>query len=90
MTSRAAGLVLSLLLIGRLAAATDGSPARLHTLGALRWGGDIQGEPYVSRIHKIPRGCRLMEIANGLAGRLGVRPVCQNDWQPWCLRERGD
>src|SRR5207247_1445945 len=75
--------------------AADDALARLHARGTLRWGGDMQGgEPYV---FQDPRDRRRLagfevEIAEGLARRLGVRAeFVQNDWQTLIPSlERGD
>jgi polar amino acid transport system substrate-binding protein len=63
--------------------------------GVLRWGGDLQGgEPYV--FQDPTDGSRIegfeVEIADGLARRLGVRPAfIQNDWGMLVpALERGD
>src|SRR5438876_1051498 len=76
-------------------AAADDALARLHARGTLRWGGDMQGgEPYV---FQDPRDRRRLagfevEIAEGLARRLGVRAeFAQSDWQTLIPSlERGD
>jgi polar amino acid transport system substrate-binding protein len=90
------GVVLALLLVGRLAAAADGGGlTRPYARGTLRWGGDIQGgEPYV---YQDPQdGSRLIgfevEIAEALARRLGLQAeFVQNDWQTLVPSlERGD
>jgi len=77
------------------AAAADDGLARVRARGALRWGGDLQGgEPYV--FLDPAGGDRLVgfevEIADGLARRLGVRAeFVQNDWQNLVPSlERGD
>jgi polar amino acid transport system substrate-binding protein len=69
--------------------------ARVRARGTLRWGGDVQGgEPYVFQAAQ--GGERLIgfevEIAGGLARRLGVRAeFVQNDWQTLVPSlERGD
>jgi polar amino acid transport system substrate-binding protein len=58
--------------------------SRVHASGVLRWGGDLQGgEPFVSLDPDHPGALVGFEvdIAEGLAKRLGVRPqFCQNDW----------
>ena len=91
-----AGVLLPLVLGASLASGADaGGLARLRARGTLRWGGDIQGgEPYV---YRDPRdSSRLVgfevEIADGLARRLGVRAeFVQNDWQNLIPSlERGD
>ena len=61
-----------------------GALARIEKRGELRWAGDLQGgEPYVYRDPADPsrlEGFEL-EIAEGLAKRLGVRQrFVQNDW----------
>src|SRR5712664_2589675 len=61
-----------------------GALARIEKRGELRWAGDLQGgEPYVYRDPADPSkldGFEL-EIAEGLAKRLGVRQrFVQNDW----------
>ncbi len=76
-------------------ATADDGLARLQARGTLRWGGDMQGgEPYVFRD---PRDASRLtgfevEIAEGLARRLGVRAeFVQNDWQTLIPSlERGD
>lgn len=88
-----AGVLLSLVLGAHLARADDLAPPRAS--GTLRWGGDIQGgEPYA---YQDPSNTsRLIgfevEIADGLARRLGVRAeFVQNDWQNLIPSlERGD
>ena len=67
----------------------------MQAAGTLRWCGDLQGgEPYVSQDPTDP--ARLVgfevEIADGLARRLGVRAsFVQNDWQMLLpALERGD
>jgi polar amino acid transport system substrate-binding protein len=77
------------------ACAADGSLARIRSRGTLRWGGDVQGgEPYV--FQDPHEGTGLVgfevEIADGLARRLGVRAdFVQNDWQNLIPSlERGD
>jgi polar amino acid transport system substrate-binding protein len=69
--------------------------ARMRARGVLRWGGDLQGgEPYVFQDPQ--GGLRIVgfevEIADGLARRLGVRAeFVQNDWQTLLPSlERGD
>ena len=69
--------------------------ARVQRQGELRWAGDLQGgEPFVYRDPQDPR--RLIgfevEIADGLAARLGVHPrFVQNDWSNLLPSlERGD
>ncbi len=57
---------------------------RVRASGVLRWGGDLQGgEPFVS-LDPARAGALVgfeVDIAEGLATRLGVRPqFCQNDW----------
>src|SRR5262249_5252658 len=69
--------------------------ARLRARGTLRWGGDIQGgEPYVFEDVRAGGGLTgfEVEIAEGLARRLGVRAESvQNDWQNLSPSlERGD
>jgi polar amino acid transport system substrate-binding protein len=77
------------------AAAEGGGLARVRAARVLRWCGDLQGgEPYVFQDAR--DGTRLtgfeVEIADGLARRLGVRPeFVQNDWQMLVpALERGD
>ena len=79
------GIVLVAVMAAAGRAAADDALARLHARGTLRWGGDMQGgEPYV---FQDPRDRRRLagfevEIAEGLARRLGVRAeFVQNDWQ---------
>jgi polar amino acid transport system substrate-binding protein len=81
-------------LFGAPAAAGD-TLANLRARGELSWGGDIQGgEPYVFEDPKDPK--RLIgfevEIADALAGRLGVRArFSQADWSNLVpALERGD
>jgi len=69
--------------------------ARLRARGTLRWGGDVQGgEPYVFQDLRPGSGLTgfEVEIADGLARRLGVRAeFVQNDWQTLIPSlERGD
>ena len=64
------------------AAHADEGLARVKKSGVLRWGGDVQGgEPFV---HENARGERVgfeVEVAAGIAKRLGVRAAfVQNDW----------
>ncbi|HYZ89886.1 MAG TPA: ABC transporter substrate-binding protein/permease [Myxococcales bacterium] len=67
-----------------LALVAAGALTRIEKQGELRWAGDLQGgEPYVYRDPADPK--RLegfeVEIAHGLAQRLGVRDrFVQNDW----------
>ncbi|HYR97119.1 MAG TPA: ABC transporter substrate-binding protein/permease [Candidatus Binatus sp.] len=64
----------------------------IRARGTLRWGGDVQGgEPYVSQAGSELVGFEV-EIADGLARRLGVRAeFVQNDWQTLIPSlERGD
>ncbi|HRH01112.1 MAG TPA: ABC transporter substrate-binding protein, partial [Polyangiaceae bacterium] len=73
------GLVVALL--SAPAGAADGL-ARVKKAGVLRWGGDVQGgEPFV---HEDAKGHRVgfeVELAEGLARRLGARAeFVQNDW----------
>src|SRR5439155_1111661 len=89
------GIVLVAVMAAAGRAAADDALARLHARGTLRWGGDMQGgEPYV---FQDPRDRRRLaglevEIAEGLARRLGVRAeFAQNDWQTLIPSlERGD
>ena len=89
------GIVLVAIVAAASRAAADDALSRLRARGTLRWGGDVQGgEPYV---FQDPRdGRRLtgfeVEIARGLARRLGVRAeFVQNDWQTLIPSlERGD
>ena len=55
---------------------------RLKTSGVLRWGGDLQGgEPYVYQGENGKLVGFEVEIADGIAKRLGVRAeFVQNDW----------
>ncbi|MBS2026249.1 MAG: amino acid ABC transporter substrate-binding protein, partial [Deltaproteobacteria bacterium] len=68
---------------------------RIRARGELRWAGDLQGgEPYVFRSHEDPNklvGFEV-ELAEGLAKRLGVKAVfVQNDWHNLIPSlERGD
>jgi len=76
-------------------ARADDALARLRQRGTLRWGGDVQGgEPYVFQDPSRPGGLMgfEVEIAAGLARRLGVRAeFVQNDWQTLVPSlERGD
>ena len=69
--------------------------ARVRARGTLRWGGDVQGgEPYVFQDLRPGSGLTgfEVEIADGLARRLGVRAeFVQNDWQTLIPSlERGD
>jgi polar amino acid transport system permease protein/polar amino acid transport system substrate-binding protein len=78
----------------RSAAAAD-ALAALHARGTLRWGGDIQGgEPYAFQDAEDSTKLRgfEVEIAAGLARRLGVRAeFVQNDWLTLIPSlERGD
>ena len=61
-----------------------GALARIEKRGELRWAGDLQGgEPYVYRNPTDPSKLEgfEVEIAQGLAKRLGVRQrFVQNDW----------
>src|SRR5947199_7772153 len=89
------GIVLVAVMAAAGRAAADDALARLHVGGTRRWGGDSQGgEPYVVQD---PRDRRRLagfevEIAEGLARRLGVRAeFAQNDWQTLIPSlERGD
>ena len=84
--SRARALVallvgLAVALVAAPAGAADGL-ARVKKAGVLRWGGDVQGgEPFV---HEDAKGHRVgfeVELAEGLARRLGARAeFVQNDW----------
>jgi polar amino acid transport system substrate-binding protein len=70
----------------------DDPVARIRARGTLRWGGDVQGgEPFVSQSGSGLTGFEV-EIADGLARRLGVRAeFAQNDWQTLIPSlERGD
>ena len=72
----------------------DDALTRMRARGTLRWGGDVQGgEPYVfqARAGQGLAGFEV-EIADGLARRLGVRAeFVQNDWQTLIPSlERGD
>src|SRR5438270_13506009 len=62
----------------------SGALARIEKRGELRWAGDLQGgEPYVYRDPADPSKLDgfEVEIAQGLANRLGVRQqFVQNDW----------
>jgi polar amino acid transport system substrate-binding protein len=76
-------------------APADDRLAELRARGTLRWGGDVQGgEPYVFQDAQSPGGLAgfEVEIADGLARRLGVRAeFVQNDWQNLVPSlERGD
>lgn len=78
-----AGLALVFLVVPAFAEAPS-SLARIRASGVLRWGGDLQGgEPFVS-LDPAHAGSLVgfeVDIADGLATRLGVRPqFCQNDW----------
>ncbi len=71
-----------LALLPARARAEDPGLTRVKQAGVLRWGGDVQGgEPFV---HENAKGERVgfeVEIARGLARRLGVREAfVQNDW----------
>jgi polar amino acid transport system substrate-binding protein len=71
---------------------SDDPVARIRARGTLRWGGDVQGgEPYVFQAGSRLTGFEV-EIADGLARRLGVRAeFAQNDWQTLIPSlERGD
>jgi len=73
--------VVGVALLSAPARAADGL-ARVKKAGVLRWGGDVQGgEPFV---HEDAKGHRVgfeVELAQGLAKRLGVREeFVQNDW----------
>jgi len=61
-----------------------GALTRIEKRGELRWAGDLQGgEPYVYRDPADPSKLDgfEVEIAQGLAKRLGVRQrFVQNDW----------
>lgn len=84
-----------LLSVTAAAAAHAGGLERVRRQGELRWGADLQGgEPYVFRDPKDPAqlvGFEV-EIARGLARRLGVRErMIQNAWQNLVPSlERGD
>lgn len=81
----------ALCLTGALAAATEARAGeepqdpgirRVTTTKTLRWGGDVQGgEPFV---HENAKGERVgfeVEVADGIAKRLGAKAVfVQNDW----------
>jgi polar amino acid transport system substrate-binding protein len=86
------GIALAALVAACARVPSDDPVARIRARGTLRWGGDVQGgEPYVFQ-----EGNRLtgfeVEIADGLARRLGVRAeFAQNDWQTLIPSlERGD
>jgi polar amino acid transport system substrate-binding protein len=88
-------LVLIALTRGALPALGQDAWAQVRARGALRWGGDIQGgEPYA--FQDPHDSARLLgfevEIADGLARRLGVRAeFVQNDWSTLVPSlERGD
>ncbi len=83
------------MLLPRSGAASTGTLQDVRQRGVLRWGADIQGgEPYVFRDPQDTS--RLVgfevEIAEGLARRLGVRQeLVQNDWQNLAASlQRGD
>jgi polar amino acid transport system substrate-binding protein len=78
-----AGLALVFLVAPAFAEAPS-ALSRVRASGVLRWGGDLQGgEPFVS-LDPAHAGALVgfeVDIADGLATRLGVRPrFCQNDW----------
>ncbi len=79
---------------GAAAGPVDDRLARMRARGTLRWGGDVQGgEPYAFQDAAAKRLVGFeVEIADGLARRLGVRAeFVQNDWQTLIPSlERGD
>jgi polar amino acid transport system substrate-binding protein len=81
---RAALAGLALVFAVAPASADSSALSRVRTAGVLRWGGDLQGgEPFVS-VDPQHAGALVgfeVDIADGLAQRLGVRAqFCQNDW----------
>jgi polar amino acid transport system substrate-binding protein len=81
---RAALAGLALVFAVAPASADSSALSRVRTAGVLRWGGDLQGgEPFVS-VDPHHAGALVgfeVDIADGLAQRLGVRAqFCQNDW----------
>ena len=91
----ALGVVLLLLIVPPAALAGEGALARVRASGTLRWGADVQGgEPYA---YQDPQDADRVigfevEIADGIARRLGVRAeLVQNDWHHLIpALERGD
>jgi polar amino acid transport system substrate-binding protein len=82
---RALALAVLFVVAGAAPAAADATGlAAVKARGVLRWGGDLQGgAPYVYESADRPgeREGFEVEIAAGLAKRLGVRPVfVQTDW----------